>query len=91
LIRVTKKDGLIFVNFLSTADERNGEGVCVGNGEFEPFDEDYQVIHSYFEYNEADSYFENLENIFKEVREVFREYQGKIIKQGFIDYILKKR
>jgi len=90
LIRVTKKGGLIFVNFLTTEDERFGEGRCVGNGEYEQYDDEYEVIHSYFTPTEAEQLLEGVKIIFKEERRVHRIYEGKWVRQGFVDYILQK-
>jgi len=90
MIRVLKPGGLLFVNFLTTNDFRCGEGPCVGPNEYEQMD-DEPVIHSYYEPNEADIYFEDMEVLFKEDRVLERIYEGDRIRQGFVDYILRKR
>jgi ubiquinone/menaquinone biosynthesis C-methylase UbiE len=87
--RVLKPGGLMFVNFLSVDDFRCGEGPCVGDNEYEQMD-DVPVIHAYFNHGEADKYFEDMSLLYKEVRVLERIYEGKLIKQGFIDYILRK-
>lgn len=87
--RVLKPNGFMFVNFLSTDDFRCGEGPCVGDNEYEQMD-DEPVIHSYFRHTEPDKYFEDMNLLYKEVRVLERIYQGKLIKQGFVDYILRK-
>jgi 2-polyprenyl-3-methyl-5-hydroxy-6-metoxy-1,4-benzoquinol methylase len=84
--RVLKPGGLLFVNFLSTNDHRCGLGPQVGNNEYEQMD-DFPVIHSYYEKDEPDDYFKNMKIVFKENRIVERIYDGKKIRQGFIDYI----
>lgn len=86
--RVLKPDGLLFVNFLSTNDFRCGLGPQVGENEYEQMD-DFPVIHSYYESDEPDRYFENMQILFKEDRTVERIYQGEKIRQGFIDYIVR--
>jgi len=53
-------------------------------------DEDMPVIHSYFEEDEPDMYFENMKILYKESRVLERIYKGEKIKQGFVDYIVKK-
>lgn len=88
--RVLKPGGLMFVNFLTVDDFRCGEGPCLGNHEYEQMD-DEPVIHSYFEHNEADQYFSDMELLYKEVRVLERIYEGKLIRQGFVDYILRKQ
>lgn len=87
--RVLKPHGLLFVNFLSTNDFRCGLGPQVGENEYEQMD-DFPVIHSYYKKDEPDRYFENMKILFKEDRTVERVYEGKKIRQGFIDYIIQK-
>lgn len=87
--RVLKPNGLLFVNFLSIDDFRCGEGPYLGNNQYEQMD-DEPVIHSYFDYNEAEKYFTDMEFVLKERRIIERIYEGERIKQGFVDYILRK-
>jgi len=88
--RVLKTNGLLFVNFLSVDDFRCGEGPHLGNNQYEQMD-DEPVIHSYFEYKEAEKYFEDMEFVIKERRIIERIYEGERIEQGFVDYILRKK
>ncbi|MBI9012737.1 MAG: class I SAM-dependent methyltransferase [Clostridiales bacterium] len=87
--RVLKTNGMMFVNFLSVDDFRCGEGPHLGDNQYEQMD-DEPVIHSYFDYDEAESYFEDMTFVIKERRIIERMYEGDRIKQGFIDYILRK-
>lgn len=87
--RVLKPGGMFFVNFLSVDDFRCGEGPHLGNQQYEQMD-DEPVIHSYYELNEADAYFEEMKFVLKERRVIERIYEGEKIKQGFIDYIVQK-
>ena len=87
--RVLKKEGLLFVNFLSIDDSECGSGVAVGENEFEQCEEG-TVIHSYFNDNEADHYFADMSLIHKEKRIVERYFRGELVKQGFIDYIVQE-
>lgn len=87
--RVLKPHGLLFVNFLSVNDFRCGLGPQVGENEYEQMD-DFPVIHSYYENKEADRYFENMDILWKEDRVLEREYEGRKIRQGFLDYIVRK-
>ncbi|MFZ5966925.1 MAG: class I SAM-dependent methyltransferase [Bacillota bacterium] len=89
--RVLKPNGLLFVNFLTTKDFRCGEGPQVGDNEYEQMDDDIPVIHSYFEEHEADRFFDDMEILYKEDRVLERIFEGERIRQGFIDYIVKKR
>lgn len=88
--RVLKPNGLLFLNFLSIDDFRCGEGPNLGNHQYEQMD-DEPVIHSYFTYDEAEQYFDDMEFVVKERRIIERIYEGERIKQGFIDYITRKR
>ena len=88
--RVLKPKGLLFLNFLSVDDFRCGEGPDLGNHQYEQMD-DEPVIHSYFTYDEAEQYFDDMEFVVKERRIIERIYEGERIKQGFIDYIIRKR
>lgn len=87
--RVLKPGGLMFVNFLSVDDFRFGEGPDLGDNQFEQMD-DEPVIHSYFEYDEAERYFEDMGFVFKERRIIERMFAGDRIRQGFVDYIVRK-
>ena len=87
--RVLKKDGLLFVNFLSTDDFMCDLGIELGNKEFEQ-EEEGKVIHAYYEDNEADEYFNDMLLIHKEKRIVERKFEGEFVKQGYIDYIVQK-
>lgn len=88
--RVLKPNGLLFVNFLSVDDFRCGEGPHLGDNQYEQMD-DTPVIHSYFEYDEGDQYFKDMTFVLKERRVIERLYEGERIKQGFIDYIARKK
>ncbi|KEH93126.1 class I SAM-dependent methyltransferase [Clostridium massiliodielmoense] len=88
--RVLKPKGLLFVNFLTTKDFRCGTGVSVGKNQYEQMDNNISVIHSYFEENEPDIYFEDMKILYKENRILERIYEGEKIRQGFVDYIVKK-
>lgn len=89
LKRVLKPNGLMFVNFLSVDDFRCGEGPHLGDNQYEQMD-DEPVIHSYYGHEEADLYFKDMTLLIKEQRVIQRIYEGNLIRQGFIDYILKK-
>jgi len=90
MTRVLKKDGLMFVNFLTVFDHRYGEGPKVGDNDFEQIDYGMPVIHSYYEIDEAEEYFKDMDILYKENRVLERIYEGKKIRQGFVDYILRK-
>tara|TARA_Y100000588_G_C13771286_1_gene718324 strand:+ start:82 stop:696 length:615 start_codon:yes stop_codon:yes gene_type:complete len=87
--RVLKPGGFLFVNFLSVEDFRCGEGPHLGDNQYEQMD-DEPVIHSYFDLDEAEDYIGEMTFVMKERRLIERMYEGERIKQGFIDYIVRK-
>lgn len=86
--RVLKPGGLMFVNFLSVDDFRCGQGPDLGNHQYEQMD-DEPVIHSYFDYDEAEALLTGTSFVLKERRIIERMYEGQRIKQGFVDYIVR--
>lgn len=90
--RVLKKDGLVFINVASVHDMRATSGTKVTDGEYLQLEHGQEVLHSFFNDNEAEGYFEGFDVIYKEnrVREGFTE-KGQKITLGFIDYILEKK
>ena len=85
--RVLKKDGLCFVNFLSVDDCEFGDGEPLEKGEFVQICETMgKTIHSFYDIDEADSYFKDVELLSKE-RRVCDEPGSTT---GYIDYIFKK-
>jgi len=88
--RVLIPRGLLFVNLLSTDDESFRSGKEIGFGEYEQLEDEETCIHTYYGIDEADSYFNGMEILYKEVRLLERIFEGKKIKQGYIDYIVKK-
>lgn len=88
--RVLKPGGLMFVNFLTTSDYRCGNGENLGQNQYNQIEGGIPIIHSYFEDSEPDKYFNDMEVIYKESRVLERIFEGEKIKQGFVDYIVKK-
>ncbi len=92
MARVLRRGGLIFINLPSTDDFRYGEGEKVGNGEYLQEEGGDMVLHSYFDENEADEYFEGFDILHKEVK--YREIivnDGSKVKLGFVEYIGEKK
>ncbi|MFD3158043.1 class I SAM-dependent methyltransferase [Haloimpatiens sp. FM7330] len=88
--RVLKPGGLCFINFLSINDDDYGQGEKVGEGEFLQNEGEQKVIHTYYDIEEAETHFKNMNILFKENRILERIYEGEKIKQGYIDYIVQK-
>lgn len=89
-LRVLKPQSLLFVNFGSVNDFRYGQDVKAGEEEFLHPEDGEMVLHSYYDINEADKYFEGMDIIHKENRILERIFEGERITQGYIDYIARK-
>jgi hypothetical protein len=49
-----------------------------------------KVIHTYYDIEEGEAHFKDMHILFKENRVLERIFEGKKIKQGYIDYIVQK-
>lgn len=91
--RVLVPGGLMFVNFVSTSDERCGSGEEVRPGEYYEIEHGEKVLHSYFEENEGNNLFEELglKRVYQEVRKrTGPKRSGGFITLGYVDYIVEK-
>ncbi|WP_238905028.1 class I SAM-dependent methyltransferase [Clostridium sp. YIM B02506] len=88
--RVLKPGGLCCLNFLSINDEWYGDGKELGKNEFLQIERGEEVIHTYYEVNEGEGHFKDMTILYKEDRVIERLYEGEMIKQAYIDYIVKK-
>lgn len=99
--RVLRKEGLLFVNFVSTEHSGYGKGQEVGAGEFVQNGSHGKVFISYYEKNEPDQYFNGLEMLCKDkrIREITRKgalalgYHVDVKEHVYasLDYVAKKR
>jgi len=88
MFRVVKKHGLICVNLLSIDDSRYGIGKETSPGIFMQEEQGEQISHTYFGYDEGDSYFSEHEIIYKQIRkENIYKWDST---RGMIDYIVRK-
>jgi ubiquinone/menaquinone biosynthesis C-methylase UbiE len=88
MFRVLKNGGLCFVNFISKEDSWYGDGKEVNPGEFIQEESHGKVLHSYFDDEEPDRYFENFEIIFKQKKKVFVNNIPYL--PCYIEYIVRK-
>lgn len=88
--RILKPGGLCCINFLSIYDQDYGKGKRLGENEFLQIERGEEVIHTYYDINEAEDHLIDMKIIFKENRILERIYENKKIKQGYIDYIVQK-
>lgn len=79
------------MNFPSTSDFRANMGEKVRAGEYLQEEHGEKILHSYFEEDEADEFFDGFKVIYKEKR-IWDGYASKDVKitLGFIDYIIEK-
>ena len=87
--RVTCKQGLIYVNFLSVEDFLYGQGEDVGNGSYLQDEGDDMVIHTFYEDDEPDELFEPCTILYKEKRIVDRMFGDEKVRQVFLEYIVR--
>ena len=88
--RVLKPGGICLINFLSINDFDYGQGEKIGEGEFVQTERGEKVIHTYYDIEEGEKHFKDMNILFKENRILERLQDGKKIKQGYIDYIAQK-
>lgn len=87
--RVLAPGGLLFVNFPTMERGDRMSGKKVGKGEYESMHGDEAVIHSYFEDDEADVFFEGMEFVHKMKWKILKTQEwGDGI--AMIEYIVRK-
>ncbi|MHA2088363.1 MAG: class I SAM-dependent methyltransferase [Promethearchaeota archaeon] len=90
MYRVLMKGGLCYTNFLSKDDINYDKNEESNPGEVVSKHENFEFVHSYFEDEEPDDYFNNFKILYKEKRLVLK---GKYFGTGrtcVLDYIVKK-
>ncbi|MBY8992808.1 MAG: class I SAM-dependent methyltransferase [Candidatus Lokiarchaeota archaeon] len=88
--RVLKKGGLCYLNFLSVDDKWSKEGEEINPGEIITKEDDEEYLHSYYEDDEPDSYFDEFEIIYKEKIHI---HIGRYYNTGrscILEYITRK-
>lgn len=87
--RVLRSDGYLYVNFLSTDDQRCGIGEEAGPGEWITSEHGESALHSFYQDNEPDAYFDNMDFIMK-IRNRTDHNDGEY-RMGHLEYIAKKK
>ncbi len=92
--RVLKPGGYLYVDFLSVEDGQYGEGKPVdplnSPGEFYQKEHSGQVIHSYFEDNEPDKFFQTTKIVIKHKHLMKVNHKDMVYNPGFIGYFVHK-
>lgn len=91
ITRVLKRNGLFYVNFLSTDDNLCGEGKELGKGEYLQKEGNGEVVHTFFEDDELKEYLENFDILLLEkTKEKMPKRWGDYIASFFHCIIQKK-
>lgn len=88
MIRVLKKGGLLYLNLLSTEDLIYGVGEEISPGMYRQEEEEDDIEHTFYGFDEGDIYFDDCEILYKQIRKEFLNETNYI--SGMIDYIIKK-
>ncbi|KYC46104.1 MAG: hypothetical protein AMQ22_02170 [Candidatus Methanofastidiosum methylothiophilum] len=88
MIRITEPGGVIYFNLLHKNDCGYGNGKRIDNDSFEDLNDG--IIHSYYLDDEIDKDVNNCELLEKEIKNVQRQYENRIIHQWFIEYFYRK-
>ena len=93
MIRVLKPGGLCFVNFLSIDSEFYGVGKEQNTGECLQHEGEEEILHTFFTDEESDGFFNNLEIeiLFKEKRILHKKLEDRVMRDSYIDYIVRKK
>lgn len=87
--RVLRKDGYLYVNFLSVDDQRCGYGEEAGPGEWIAKEGGQDTLHSFYQVNEPNAFFENMESVMKIKNQT--DYNNGEYKMAQLEYIVKKK
>lgn len=94
MLRVLKKGGYLYVDFLNKDDGEYGKGEAVdpvnSPGEFRQKERGDEVLHSYYEDGEADSYFDEVLIELKNKNSMRILHEGTVHQLSFVEYIIKK-
>ena len=91
MLRVLKKDGLLYVNFIWKTGETSIYGEERNPGEFWMNFEGGEVLHTCHQEDEADKYFEKHEILYKETRKISYKHPDIFLNRGYISYIVRKK
>jgi len=90
IYRVLKKRGLCYLNFLSIDDRWFGEGEERHPGEIITKERDEVYLHSYYEDDEPNNYFDDFEIIYKEKIKILKGSYFNTGRTCILEYIVKK-
>ena len=91
IYRVLMKGGLCYLNFLSKDDIWFDEKKQTRPGEVITKEGDEEYLHSYYDDNEADAFFDDFEILYKEKKQIFKGNYFNTGRTCVLDYIVKKK
>lgn len=90
-LRVLKREGLCYVNFLSEECSSCGVGTQISDGEFIRIEDNEEVLYCHYKDKEPEKYFDGFDIVYKEKRIIQRKIENETFTSGYLDYILMKR
>jgi len=90
IYRVLMKGGLCYLNFLSKDDKWYDEKEATKSGEVISKHGNEEEVHSYYDDDEPDIFFNNFEILYKEKRHVLKGTYFTTGRTCILDYIIKK-
>jgi SAM-dependent methyltransferase len=91
MLRVLKDNGLLFVDFIWYNDLSLDLGEERNPGEFWMTFDNEECVHSCFHESETDRFLANHELLYKQKRQITTTRNGRIVKDAYLDYIIRKR
>jgi SAM-dependent methyltransferase len=90
MLRVLKKGGLLYTNFIWGKGRWEDLGEERERGEFWTIIDGEDVVHSCFSEAEADRFFEKVDLLYKQRRQTALRRKGKLRNEAYLDYIVRK-
>jgi len=90
MLRVLKKGGLLYVNFIWNKDLSIDLGEERNPGEFWMTIDGEECVHSCFSESETDQFFDNFKILYKQKRQITLIRNNKTLNDAYLDYIVKE-
>jgi ubiquinone/menaquinone biosynthesis C-methylase UbiE len=90
MLRVLKNKGLLSVNFIWNKGQWIDLGEERNPGEFWMTIDNEECVHSCFHESEAERFFRGLELLHKQKRQITEKRNGRVVKDAYLDYIVRK-
>jgi len=90
MLRVLKKRGLLYVNLIWNKDLSIDLGEERNPGEFWMTNDGEEYVHSCFSESETDQFFNSVELICKQKRQITEICNNKTLNDAYLEYIVRK-